>query len=249
MSGYLANPVLGGFQHSLDQAFPGRTMNQFEGPGCNAPHAARASAHCTGEAVDIWPDAAHGLSGDEIAQRATQTPGVDEVIWNRRIWRPWNGWQTWPSHYPNGQPTDPHLDHVHVQVPRAGHAPRAARGTPNPATPRRRRRRRTSDAGLPNTFQLASADGGGDGGGGGGGGGGDQGGGGDRIVQGEPTVVLGGEQLMAAHKETPHTGGGKIARGSSTVMVGPKMLDFARIGDPTTDSKNVITGHEKIFVG
>ena len=57
-----------------------------------------------------------------------------------------------------------------------------------------------------------------------------------RVEKGEPTVMLGTDQHMAAHVESPHTGGGKIIQGSPTVFVGPKQLPFARESDPTNDN-------------
>jgi len=70
------------------------------------------------------------------------------------------------------------------------------------------------------------------------------------IKHGEPTVMLGPDQLMAAHVESPHTGGGKIAEGSSSVFVGPQRLPFARHGDPTNDKLFVKTDVQPdVFIG
>ncbi|HTJ83949.1 MAG TPA: glucosaminidase domain-containing protein [Polyangiaceae bacterium] len=60
-----------------------------------------------------------------------------------------------------------------------------------------------------------------------------------QIQDGEPTVMLGSKQLMAAHVESPHTGGGKLAEGSSTVFVGRKLRPFSRQGDLTNDGLEV----------
>lgn len=64
-------------------------------------------------------------------------------------------------------------------------------------------------------------------------------GGGVEIKKGEPSVMVGPGQNMAAHVESPHTGGGKIVEGSPTVFVGKKQLPFAREGDATDDQLNV----------
>ena len=60
-----------------------------------------------------------------------------------------------------------------------------------------------------------------------------------RILNGEPSVMLGTDQHMAAHVESPHTGGGKVAEGSPSIFVGKQQLAFARYGDATTDSYKV----------
>lgn len=60
-----------------------------------------------------------------------------------------------------------------------------------------------------------------------------------RVTDGEPTVMLGTDQHMAAHVESPHTGGGKIIEGSSTVFVGKQQLPFAREDDTTNDQYQV----------
>ena len=59
------------------------------------------------------------------------------------------------------------------------------------------------------------------------------------IKKGEPSVMVGPGQNMAAHVESPHTGGGKIIEGSPTVFVGKKQLPFAREGDATNDQLHV----------
>ncbi len=62
-----------------------------------------------------------------------------------------------------------------------------------------------------------------------------------RVIDGEPTVLLGVDRHMAAHVESPHTGGGKIVEGSPTVFVGRNRLAFARHGDTTNDGYQVIS--------
>jgi len=61
-----------------------------------------------------------------------------------------------------------------------------------------------------------------------------------RLMDGEPTVLLGKDRHMAAHVETPHTGGGKIIEASPTIFVGPKQRRFARFGDTTDDGYQVV---------
>lgn len=71
-----------------------------------------------------------------------------------------------------------------------------------------------------------------------------------RVIDGEPSVVLGTDQHMAAHVESPHTGGGKIAEGSATVFVGRKQLAFARYGDTTNDQYQVVADvQDNVLIG
>jgi hypothetical protein len=72
---------------------------------------------------------------------------------------------------------------------------------------------------------------------------------GPKMAEGEPTVVVGERQLMAAHVQARHTGGGRIAEGSPTVFVGRQMLAFGRVTDPTTDGSEVATGVPSVRVG
>lgn len=72
---------------------------------------------------------------------------------------------------------------------------------------------------------------------------------GARMAQGEPTVVLGQKQLMAAHVQARHTGGGRVKEGSPTVFVGKQQLAFGRVTDPTTDGSQVATGEPSVMVG
>jgi hypothetical protein len=73
---------------------------------------------------------------------------------------------------------------------------------------------------------------------------------GARIRSGEPTVMLGFANKMAAHVDSQHTGGGQVAEGSSTVFVGPQRKPMARQGDATTDELFVRADvQENIFVG
>lgn len=62
-----------------------------------------------------------------------------------------------------------------------------------------------------------------------------------RVIDGEPTVLLGTDRHMAAHVDSAHTGGGKIVEGSPTVFVGPKHRQFARFGDTTNDGYQVVS--------
>lgn len=71
-----------------------------------------------------------------------------------------------------------------------------------------------------------------------------------RVIDGEPSVLLGTDQHMAAHVESPHTGGGKIIEGSASVFVGTKRLAFARLGDTTNDQYQVIQDvQDDVLVG
>ena len=71
-----------------------------------------------------------------------------------------------------------------------------------------------------------------------------------RVIDGEPSVMLGTDQHMAAHVESPHTGGGKIIEGSSTVFVGTKQLAFARQDDTTNDQYQVIQDvQDNVLIG
>lgn len=74
--------------------------------------------------------------------------------------------------------------------------------------------------------------------------------GGPQVSNGEPTVMLGDKQLMAARVESPHTGGGKVIEGSSTVFVGPNKLPFSRETDATSDGFEVRGDvQHNVFVG
>jgi hypothetical protein len=71
-----------------------------------------------------------------------------------------------------------------------------------------------------------------------------------RVIDGEPSVMLGTDQHMAAHVESPHTGGGKIVEGSPTVFVGNKQLAFARYGDTTNDKYQVVQDvQDNVLIG
>ncbi|UQA59899.1 glucosaminidase domain-containing protein [Polyangium aurulentum] len=71
-----------------------------------------------------------------------------------------------------------------------------------------------------------------------------------RVIDGEPSVMLGTDKRMAAHVQSPHTGGGKIIEGSSTVFVGNKQLAFARYGDTTNDQYQVVQDvQDNVLVG
>lgn len=71
-----------------------------------------------------------------------------------------------------------------------------------------------------------------------------------RVIDGEHSVVLGTDQHMAAHVESPHTGGGKIVVGSATVFVGKKQLPFARHGDTTNDDYQVVSDvQDNVLIG
>lgn len=71
-----------------------------------------------------------------------------------------------------------------------------------------------------------------------------------RVIDGEPSVMLGPDQHMAAHIESPHTGRGKVVEGSSSVFVGRKQLAFARYGDTTNDNYQVVADvQDSVLIG
>src|SRR5262249_18456091 len=71
-----------------------------------------------------------------------------------------------------------------------------------------------------------------------------------KVKDGEASGVLGPQQRMAAHVESPHTGGGKVIEGSETVFVGPKQLAMSREGDSSDDGYVLKTDvHSDILVG
>ncbi|NUP11825.1 MAG: hypothetical protein HOW73_37735 [Polyangiaceae bacterium] len=229
------NPYVVSFLKGVNRDYPGR-KKASDGTWGDLAHQKRKSDHNTGDAVDITHDPAHGADGDTIAARALADPNVKYVIWNHRIynkarpgWRPYHG-------------SNPHTKHVHVSFKRGNK--RVAQGDPRPArvrkkkrrTPKRRPKRTVSGRPIPKrrsaggkTSKKKS--------------------GGKRIVKGHASVVLGKNQLMIAHVETPHTGGGKIAKGSPDVFVGKRILAVARIGDPTTDKLKVKSGLDSVAIG
>lgn len=234
------NPAVVDFLQSVNRDFPGR-KKASDGTWGDRAHQKRKSDHNTGDAVDITHDPKSGADGNTIAARALRDPRVKYVIWNHQInskdgrgWRPYKG-------------ANPHTQHVHVSFKRGAGCANCkpiAQGDPNPkktaAKPakKKKKKRKTGIAAKPMKQPRSK---------GGAAGGSKKKGGGKKIVQGEPTVVMGGNQLMMAHVQTPHTGGGKIAKGSGTVFIGRMLLAMARIGDPTTDNYKVKTGHDSIL--
>lgn len=79
----------------------------------------KKSAHAEGRALDIHlsvnqPD--ERLIADQLFRifiEAADRTGIDNVIWNRRIWSRHRG-----LHPYNGQ--NPHTDHIHIEFTRAG---------------------------------------------------------------------------------------------------------------------------------
>lgn len=65
---------------------------------------AKQSLHGEGRAIDHFVT---GPQGDHLFNRMQGVPGVQEVIFNRRIWTKANGVQEY-----TGQ--NPHIDHVHI---------------------------------------------------------------------------------------------------------------------------------------
>lgn len=230
------NPYVTSFVQGVNRDFPGR-KKASDGTWGDKAHQARKSDHNTGDAVDITHDPASGADGDVIAARALANPNVTYVIWNGRIYnkaRP--GWRKY-----NG--SNQHTKHVHVSFKRG--KKKVAQGDPAPAakrrkakpTPRKGKKKRTVSG---KKFPKPRSAGGSKS---------SSKKGGKKIVKGKKSVVLGKNQLMAAHVDTPHTGGGKIAKGSPTVFVGFPLKAIARIGDPTTDKFNVKSGLDSVFIG
>lgn len=93
--------------------------------GTNTP-----SLHNEKAAADLFPQSREQLPA--TALWATQQPGVQTVIYNRRVWTPAKGWHAYTTK------GDPHLDHVHVDYGRNTPAPKpqgngsfGPRGNPN----------------------------------------------------------------------------------------------------------------------
>jgi hypothetical protein len=230
------NPHVTAFIAKVNKAYPARGRAS-DGTWGDKAHQARKSDHNTGDAVDITHDPGSGADGDTIAAMALKDPNVKYVIWNRQIyntskpgWRPYTG-------------SNPHTKHVHVSFKRT--TKRVAQGDPAPRrrpktkTPRRRPVRTASGKPMPKRRSAKKATAAS----------GKKKAGGKKIVKGERSVVLGKNQLMAAHVGTPHTGGGKIAKGSPTVFIGRLLRQLARIGDPTTDKLKVKSGLDSVHIG
>lgn len=229
------NPHLTSFLNGVNRDYPGR-KKASDGTWGDRAHQARKSDHNTGDAVDITHDPASGADGDTIAARALKDPNVKYVIWNRRIYntaRP--GWRKYTG-------SNPHTQHVHISFKRTGK--RVAQGDPAPSSPKRKKKkpaatkkRRGTVSGRPMPAPRSA------------GGSKKKKQRGKKIVEGNPTVLMGKNQLMMAHVGTPHTGGGKVAKGSPSVFVGRLLRAVARIGDPTTDDLKVVSGLPSVHIG
>ena len=84
-------------------------------------HKARKSDHNTGDALDIGINSI--TAGNQIAQKLiNEAPdrNIKYLIFNRRIWNPQVGWQTYTPNKSNGN--NPHTTHVHVSFSRPDNA-------------------------------------------------------------------------------------------------------------------------------
>lgn len=92
-----------------------RLKNQYGGRteiyNCrNVRGSSTRSLHAEGRAIDLYVS---GARGRQVFDDMQGHPGVQEVIFNRRIWTAARG-----VHAYNGQ--NPHTDHVHVGLNRCG---------------------------------------------------------------------------------------------------------------------------------
>lgn len=81
-------------------------------------HKARKSDHNTGNALDIGINSI--TAGNQIAQKLINEASdrnIKYLIFNRRIWSPNSGWQTYTPTKENGN--DPHTGHVHASFYRS----------------------------------------------------------------------------------------------------------------------------------
>jgi hypothetical protein len=72
-----------------------------------------------------------------------------------------------------------------------------------------------------------------------------------RLLEGEPSVVIGPEQhpIGYADPESTHEAGGHLVEGSSTVLVGRSQGPASRIDDGTNDDRHVVSGSQTVFIG
>lgn len=254
-------PAIVQLRSDANTAWPKRDKST-DGTWGDTSHQGRKSDHNTGDAIDVTDDRS-GAAGNVIAAYAIRDPRVKYVIWNRRIydtrqgggWRPYSKWKKMP-----------HDHHVHISVKQAARADTSAWAWTQPGPPppidlpgetkfddsdpkaiaaAAAAKKKAEEAEKKAKADAAAAA--------------------KRakgkkvsestvtgprhIYAGEDSILLGTQQRVAAHVQSPHTGGGLVAKGSTSVFVGRKQLAFARLGDPTTDKLNVKTGHEAILIG
>lgn len=91
---------------TFSKTFPGGTTEQWAPQGGrNVQGTSTPSLHNDGLALDL-----RAKDLQAVADWAVKQPGIQTVIFNRRIWSPGKGWRPYDK--------DPHLDHVHVDYGR-----------------------------------------------------------------------------------------------------------------------------------
>lgn len=104
-------PALLALRDQIDAAWPKRSKAS-DGILGDAAHAARASDHNQGDALDVTYDPDSGPDLEALAEALLADERVHYVIWNQRIrnraydegaWRPYDG-------------ANPHTKHLHVSV-------------------------------------------------------------------------------------------------------------------------------------
>jgi len=109
-SSFEVNPMAQKTWDDISTKFKGVTNL---GIGGDWKHKLRTSDHNTGNALDIGINSI--TAGNQIAQKLINEASdrnIKYLIFNRRIWSPNSGWQTYTPNKQNGN--DPHTDHVHA---------------------------------------------------------------------------------------------------------------------------------------
>ena len=109
-SSFEINPMAQKTWDDISSKFKGVTNL---GIGGDWKHKLRTSDHNTGNALDIGINSI--TAGNQIAQKLINEASdrnIKYLIFNRRIWSPNSGWQTYTPNEQNGN--DPHTDHVHT---------------------------------------------------------------------------------------------------------------------------------------
>lgn len=104
-------PALLALRDSIDARYPTRSKAS-DGILGDAAHAARASDHNQGNALDITYDPEHGPDLEQLAELLIDDERVSYVIWHRRIRnRAYEGgaWREYAG-------ANPHEHHLHVSI-------------------------------------------------------------------------------------------------------------------------------------
>lgn len=104
-------PSLLALRDTIDARYPNRSKAS-DGILGDAAHAARASDHNDGNALDITYDPEHGPDLEQLAEGLFADERVNYVIWNRRIRnRAYEGgaWREYAG-------ANPHDHHLHVSI-------------------------------------------------------------------------------------------------------------------------------------